>query len=227
MTDSYYLEANALIAISSEELLRLKNKNIYTSSVAVLEFIKGLSCDNYAKRKLKLDVVYNHLYIDWAAASQKMEKIFGDDIVRAAKQNKCSLEHYVKLLLKSNHYAEFLSTIENSDLLYKKLDECLLKHAVPMSEILSTEYMNKLLKSSDMTDSKSNIFINACKFYRHNYFNKTADKNDMVDLIHTLYIKDLKTGIVTNDKKLSKICRRGAKINTLNVSEFRLLIKSI
>ncbi len=227
MKNSYYLEANALIAISADELLGLKNINVYTSSVAVLEFIKGLSVDNFEKRKIKLDVICNHLFIDWESVNQKMMELFGGYMGQSIEENSYRLKQYVELLLKCNDHSEFLSKIGKTDLSYKNLCVCLLNQTIPIGEILSVEYMNYLPGGAVMTASESNIFINSCKFYRHNYLNKTADKNDIVDIIHTLYLKDLTTTIVTNDRKLSKICRRGARINTLNVSEFRLLLNSI
>ena len=58
-------------------------------------------------------------------------------------------------------------------------------------------------------------FFNACKIYIETYLNQNPNRNDLIDLLHFLYLTKPVIKIVTNDKKMQRYAYRGSSVSLL------------
>ncbi len=125
------------------------------------------------------------------------------------------LNELIKHFIKNN---EFINDIQKIFV----CPECFF--AINVQEILqktndltNEELYQKILYSYDGT---CNVFFDCCKYYFYEYSNKIPNKNDLVDLMHSIYLINKACYMITNDKKLTRICKKGGKINTMIVKDF-------
>ena len=253
----YYLETNAIIALTTSEIRKLSNRDIYTSSFALIEFLKGTNNKNYLQKKNKVEAIYNNLKIDWYTTTEKITTMYNYIKIQDNLEYKDHLEPLIIKIMECSNYEELINKIDKDiNTTFEEIDEIYKRIKYIMDKILSGEEIYKIienvilcpecffavgvqnkLKQKHLRESKeeykkiilsynhnADIFFNCCKYYYYNYYNNKPNKNDFVDLMHTLYIPNLATAIITNDKKLSKICKNGAKVKAITLNSFKQLV---
>ncbi len=69
-------------------------------------------------------------------------------------------------------------------------------------------------------NNNGDSFFNACKIYIDSYLNQMPDRNDLIDLLHFLYLTKPVIKIVTNDKKMQRYAYWGSRRKYLTIDEF-------
>ena len=249
----YYLETNALIQLSKEKLEAIGNKGVFTSSFAIMEFIKNTNQDNYTARRNKLNKIIKVIRnIDWATTTEKMQTTFTNIRTVENKEFSLYLQPMIQKYIQSANYEIFLESlsqgievdIEEIEKTYKylnnlikkimsgEIDEKRIEEAFVCPQCLLTIHIQNDLKNARIKNlddefnyilgsynNKADIFFDCCYFYFKNYLAQQPNKNDLIDLLHTLYLENKAYCMVTNDKKLKKICEKGGKIKVISVDD--------
>lgn len=144
----YYLETNALIELSGE-IPRMVHSGVsaYTSALALLELLKGLTPGSYGRKRQILDeVLGTRMTVDWDMPHQRMARAFG--VVDPDSKDSDSLRTVCHAMVRCAEFAAF-----QSELLAKGIPGIprgVERYAETLSEFHSAAFTDALQRAPDV-----------------------------------------------------------------------------
>lgn len=255
----YYLETSALVNAPRGMFETIPAGQVFTSSFAVMEFMKATSTRNFPQRKAKLArLLASPVRIEWSTPVERIQMMFDRISVRPGKQYELLLRplinsyvHAASLQsLQSGLEKQLAATIEEVDEIYGYIqglfmhvmqnDDFLLNikqvfvcppcffAAVVVDKVDSPSGANREALYETVLSSyngKADCFFRGCELYYRLYCKNKPNQNDLVDLLHFLYLEDSSFVLVSNDKKMAKLAKDGAGTVTMAVREFLATIR--